>query len=216
MYFPDYYDTEIKCTTRYSKYPLFLFTLAFDGPTFPEIDRIVEKFGSFDKTFTDKKVLFARLSCIERINVNDKYKFKLSLDKNEKKLFLEVYDKEDNFVEKESFVYFESMKNHLTLKLNFLALVYASQKKMNKDKYFRYYKMCLYKLISFEKFLSLLESGVINVSLISRVSKSGADQGRYRNKNLVFEIRKDQIKRLFTPIYFCDYDEYGDSSFTIL
>ena len=32
--FPDYYGTEIKCTGRYSKYPISLFTVAFDGLTF--------------------------------------------------------------------------------------------------------------------------------------------------------------------------------------
>ena len=31
MYFPDYYGTEIKCTTRYSGYPISLFSLSFDG-----------------------------------------------------------------------------------------------------------------------------------------------------------------------------------------
>ena len=54
MYFPDYLGIEIKCTSRYSRYPLFLFTSAFDGPTFPEINRIIEKYGYFDKDFTDK------------------------------------------------------------------------------------------------------------------------------------------------------------------
>ena len=29
LYFPDYYGTEIKCTSRYSRYPLFLFTISF-------------------------------------------------------------------------------------------------------------------------------------------------------------------------------------------
>lgn len=51
LYFPDYYGTEIKCTSRYSRYPLFLFTVAFDGPSFPEINRIVEKYGYLDKTY---------------------------------------------------------------------------------------------------------------------------------------------------------------------
>lgn len=59
MFFPDYYGIELKCTSRYSRYPLYLFTLAFDGPTFPEINRIVEKYGDYDKDFKDKKVLFA-------------------------------------------------------------------------------------------------------------------------------------------------------------
>lgn len=61
LYFPDYYGVEIKCTNRYSRYPLFLFTIAFDGPTFPEINRIVEKYGYPDKDFIDKKVLFEKL-----------------------------------------------------------------------------------------------------------------------------------------------------------
>ena len=63
LYFPDYYGTEIKCVSRYSRYPLFLFTVAFDGPSFPEINRIVEKYGYPDKTYPDKKVLFEKVSC---------------------------------------------------------------------------------------------------------------------------------------------------------
>ena len=63
MYFPDYYGTEIKCTSRYSHYPLFLFTVAFDGPTFPEINRIVEKYGYYDTQYSDKKVIYEELNC---------------------------------------------------------------------------------------------------------------------------------------------------------
>lgn len=50
-------------------------------------------------------------------------------------------------------------------------------------------------------FWFLLSSGVIEVALISRISKSGEDVGRYRNKNLVFSISKKEIKRLFKEIY---------------
>ena len=59
-------------------------------------------------------------------------------------------------------------------------------KKVLDEKYFRYYKIDIYNLISFERFLRLLKFGVIEVSLISRISKSGEDIGRYRNKKLVF------------------------------
>lgn len=55
LYFPDYYGTEIKCTGRFSRYPITLFTTSFDGPTFPEINRIVKKWGYPDKDFPDKK-----------------------------------------------------------------------------------------------------------------------------------------------------------------
>ena len=206
LYFPDYYGTEIKCTSRYSRYPLFLFTLAFDGPTFPEIDRIVEMYGYPDKTYPDKKVLFEKISCNKKTLVNNKYKFKLEINEEEEKLFLCVYDLDDELIERKSFVYLKSIEEHLTLKLNKLAIVYASTKNEENEKYFRYYKIEIYNLISFERFLRLLKFGVIEVSLISRISKSGQDTGRYRNKNLVFSIKKKNIDKLFTNIYSYDSD----------
>ena len=109
LYFSDYYGTEIKCVSRYSRYPLFLFTVAFDGPTFPEINRIVEKYGYPDKTFPDKKVLFEKVSCNKKTLVNNQYKFKLEVDEKEDKLFLCVYDFNDVLIERESFVYLKTI-----------------------------------------------------------------------------------------------------------
>lgn len=206
LYFPDYYGTEIKCVSRYSRYPLFLFTVAFDGPTFPEINRIVEKYGYPDKTFPDKKVLFEKVSCNKKNLVNDKYKFKLEVDDKEGKLYLCVYNLDDELIERESFVYLKTIEEHLTLKLNRLAIVSTSTKKELDEKYFRYYKIDIYNLIGFDRFLRLLRFGVIEVSLISRISKSGEDTGRYRNKNLVFSIKKNNIEKLFTNIYSYDND----------
>ena len=61
--------------------------------------------------------------------------------------------------------------------------------------------MEIYKLKNFDTFLKLLEQGIIEVDLIARISKSGQDAGRYRNKNLVFKINKDKIWMLFNRIY---------------
>lgn len=206
LYFPDYYGTEIKCVSRYSRYPLFLFTVAFDGPSFPEINRIVEKYGYLDKNYPDKKVLFEKISCNRKSLVDDKYKFKLEVDENAEKLYLCVYDLNDELIERESFVYLKTIEEHLTLKLNRLAVIYASTKKEDEEKYFRYYKIDIYNLIGFERFLRLLKFGVIEVSLISRISKSGVDAGRYRNKNLVFSIKKNNIEKLFDKIHSYDND----------
>lgn len=206
LYFPDYYGIEIKCTSRYSRYPLFLFTIAFDGTTFPEINRIVEKYGYYDTVYTDKKVLYETLRFKQKTIVNDTYQFQLELNKLEEKIYLCVYDMNDNLIEKESFVYLKSISDHLLLKLNTLAIIYASQKTESEQKYFRYYKIAIYKLTDFETFLKLLETDKIEISLISRIGKSGSDAGRYRNKNLVFAIKKDKIENLFKQIFIFDYD----------
>lgn len=200
LYFPDYFGIELKCTTRYSKYPLYLFTSAFDGPTFPEIDRIVKKYGYYDKDFKDKKVLYEKLYFNSKTMISDKYLFQLELDEKEGKVFLCVYDKDFNLIERESFVYISTLYNHLCLKLNTLALVKAFNKEINSLKYFKYYYIAIYKLISFDRFLKLLKNDFIRVELISRISKSGSTAGRYRNKNLVFSIEKKDVNKLFNRI----------------
>ena len=201
MYFPDYYGIEIKCTSVLSKYPLYLFTVAFDGPTFPEINRIIECYGYSDKDYPEYKVLATKLNCKKMYTVNNNFKFLLELDKEEEKVFLCVYNLKNELIERKSFVYFDSIRNHLLLKLNYLALVLAKTKHESNTKYFKYINISIYKLSSFDNFMSLLESGVIDVSLIARISKSGNDIKRYRNKNLVFEINKNKIDKLFNRIY---------------
>ena len=206
LYFPDYEGIELKCTSRYSNYPLYLFTLAFDGPTYPEINRIVELYGAPDKDFGEKKVLFVKLNTKDLNKANSDFKFKIEVDKNEEKLYVLVYNMDNMLIERKSFVYFDSIRNHLILKLSNLAVIYASKKKFNDSVYFRYYKIAIYKLLNFNIFFSLLDEGIINLDLISRISKSGLDKGRYRNKNLVFNIYKRNISRLFRRIYEYNFD----------
>ena len=48
MYFPDYNGIEIKCSQRFSRYPLKLFSLSFDGPELYEMNRLLKKYGKKD------------------------------------------------------------------------------------------------------------------------------------------------------------------------
>lgn len=209
LYFPDYYGIELKCTTRHSKYPLYLFTAAFDGPSFPEINYIVQKYGWPDNDFSDKKVLFTNINFNTKTSIKTKYKFKLEFSDDNEKILLCVYDKYGILIEKKSFIYIDTLYNHLMLKLQKLAIIYASKKEEKNDTYFRYYRINIYELISFDKFIKLLKNDLIDVSLISRIGKSGNDLGRYRNKNLVFNIKKNYIEKLFKKIYSYnnDYNE---------
>lgn len=60
------------------------------------------------------------------------------------------------------------------LKLNKLAIVYASQKEFHQSKYFRYYKIFIYQLRSFEIFLDLLKTEKIDVYFEARIGRSGS------------------------------------------
>ena len=87
-----------------------------------------------------------------------------------------------------------------------LAVVYASKRIINTEQYFRYYKIIIYKLKTPEIFLDLIARNKITVSIIGRVSRSGTEEGRQRNKNLTFSLPKENIELLFDKIFELDVD----------
>ena len=200
MYFPDYKGIEIKCTQRFSRYPITLFSLSFDGPSLFEMNEILKKYGKNDFFYKDKKQLNVTLNCKNNILVNNKYYFKLEVSDFEKRIYLLIFDKTNKLIERNSYIEFETLKKRLELKLSLLALVFASKKLINNHPYFRYYKITIYKLLSFENFIDLIKKNIIIISLVGRVSRSGLEAGRQRNKNLVFQIDKNNISKLFKTI----------------
>lgn len=200
LIFPDYYGIELKCTTYRSKFPLYLFSIAFDGPTYPEIFRIIEKFGWPDIDFPDKKVFFANLYCNKKVSTKNEFQFEFKFNDENNKLYLYVYDKDNNLIDNDSFIYIDSIYSHFILKLNRLAIVHALSSTIHEKKYFKYYRMNIYEAYNFDTFIKLMKKGIIKISLIARLNKSGIDSGRYRNKNLVFQIEKHDINKLFKKL----------------
>jgi len=214
MYFPDYEGIEIKCTQRFSRYPITLFSSAFDGPSLYEMNRILSKYGKNDVIYKDKKLLNAEINTNTKTLVNNKYYFKIEIAKDDKKLYLAIYDLNNKLIEKDAYISFETLKQRLDLKLSTLALVYASKRLINNIPYFRYYKIEIYNLISFENFIKLIENDTIKINIIGRVSRSGNETGRQRNKNLVFQIKKEDINKLFKIIKY--YNSDLDNNFQII
>ena len=122
-FLPDFEDIEIKCSSKYAYYPITLFTSALDGPSTTELIRITEKYGYFDKVYTDKKILYAFLSCKKKYLANSNYYFKLELDYKDEKLYILVYDIDNNLIEKKAYISFKTIYKHLNTKLRKLALI---------------------------------------------------------------------------------------------
>lgn len=208
MYLPDYYGIEIKCSQRFSRYPINLFSLSFDGPQLYEMNRILELYGKQDVIYKERKQLQGtiKVDIYERINNNY---FKLKIDEDNKKLLIGIYDLNYQLIEENTYIDFKTIKSRLEIKLSDLAIVYASKKTIDDSLYFRYYLITIYKLKSFERFIELLKQNYIHVSIIGRVSRSGIERGRQRNKNLVFSISKENIELLFEKVfeYNSDYNQ---------
>lgn len=199
MYYPDYYGIEIKCSQRFSRYPINLFSLSFDGPHLYEMNRILQEYGKTDVIYRDRKQLQGDIYVNKYERINNNY-FKLKIDKSNKKIIICIYDLNYKLIEENTYIDFKTIKSRLEIKLSNLAIVCASKKIIDNNTYFRYYLNTIYKLKSFEKFIELLEKDYIKVSIIGRVSRSGIEKGRQRNKKLVFSIPKENIKFLFKKI----------------
>ena len=191
-FLPDYKDIEIKCSCSINKYAITFFSISFDGPSFPEINRIVEKYGYYDYKSANKKVLFANISNKNTKIINKKYIFKLDIDYSEEKIFLCVYDIHNNLIERKSYIYLNKLYNHIKFKLKKIAIVY-SRKKIEND--------LIYKFACKEKFLCAIENGIINSHLSVSIYRSGYKAGKQKNKNLTFLIDKDKMNLVFDEIY---------------
>ena len=67
MFFPDFKGIEIKATQRFSRYPITLFSKAFDGPSLYQMNEILKKYGKNDFRFKNRKILTGTLSCNKKI-----------------------------------------------------------------------------------------------------------------------------------------------------
>lgn len=197
MFFPDYYGIEIKTSLRYSHFPLTLFSLAFDGPNFFEMNALQEKYGVVDYQFKDKKVLYCNLVVNTYVKVSDKYFFKLFLDYKKQRIAINIYDLKYKLLEEASYINFETLKQRVEIKLNKLAFIWASKKVIYSIHFFRYYKIIFYTLKNFDTFLKLLEKGIIFTEISTCITRSGAYSGKQRNKNMIFKIRKENLELLF-------------------
>ncbi len=201
LFFPDYEGIEIKCTQRFSRYNISLFSLSFDGPRIFESNYLLENYGKCDTIFENYNKLVVNLKTNQKVLVSDKYYFELKIDYDNKKIFIRIYDENMNFIEDSAFIFFDSLEQRLLIKLNKLALFYASKRKMNNSYFFRYYKLECYTIKNILAFIKCLERGEVKATLLLRFERSEENLGKNRNKNIQFSIRKDSVEKLFDKIY---------------
>lgn len=204
MFLPDYYGIEVKCTQRFSRYNISLFSLAFDGPNLYESNYLLETYGKKDNVYYEHKQLIVNLKINRKVLVYDKYYFELRIDYDSKKIFIRIYDNELNFLEDRAFICFDSLDQRLRVKLHHLALFYASKSVSNDNLYFRYYKLECYKYKGIDSFIKCIEEEEVSVALILRFAKSGKAFLKNKNKNMLFSIRKNSLESLFNLIYYLE------------
>ena len=198
---PDFEGIEIKTKVNNSKTPINLFKLTPNGSDFFETKRILDLYGYYQNKNSKNKVFNATITANKLYKVGPKNYFSLKIDYSKKKLVFLVFNEQKELIDDTSFWELSKIENALIRKMKLFALVNASQKIINKEKYFWYNCITIYQLISFKRFLELLENGKISITFSIDFFKSGKRIGKFHDHGTNFGIYIKDIEKLFKKIY---------------
>jgi hypothetical protein len=195
---PDYKGIELKAKCSKKEAHITLFSAVPDSYLF-EIKRLLKEYGVPDKEFPQFNVLNLSVYGNRRVKLGNYY-FKIFVDWKNEKVVLRVYDSKFKIVDELTSWSFEMLKEKLERKLDKLAIVHADRKFEHNTVYFKYTKIDFYQLTSFEKFLTLIELGMIRITFRIAVYKDKRRFGNIYDHGTSFSIDECEIPRLFTLI----------------
>ena len=132
--------------------------------------------------------------------INNEYSAKLRIDYKNKKVIMEIYNKDNELIDNLSSWSFELLEEKLCRKLNYVCLVEGDKKFSHNVLYVKYDKYKFYKLKKFSNFIQLLKRGQVRISFTLGVYKSGSKSGKMHDHGTQFSIRKENVKLLFDEI----------------
>lgn len=197
MEIPDYEGVEIKTRRTYSKSYITLFTAIPDGDRPQEIERLKNAYGYPYKKDKRYKTLYANIYGNIKTFGGVKYQYKLDVDRKNKKIYLCVYDRFNNLIEREVYWSFMYLESKIMLKLQILAVVNAWPKQIDGWNYFRYHRIEFYLFKDFEVFLRLIEDGVIRITFKVDIHKDEEHYGQTYDHGCSFDIQEKDIVKLY-------------------
>jgi hypothetical protein len=194
---PDFEGIEIKTQRKNSTAYITLFSATPDGPHFHEVERLKYTYGYPHSKHKQYKVLNNSVFANVKHKIGLFYYFKLNVDDDSQKIFLNIFDLKGNLIENDVFWNFDTLKEKLYRKLKTLAFISADTKIIENKEYFKYNNMNLYTLKNFDTFIQLMKLGVIRVSFKISIFLSGQKKGKIHDHGTSFEILKKDLTKLY-------------------
>lgn len=129
---PDYKGIEIKTKRFWSKSYTTLFNCSPEGPGYHETERLKEKYGYPDNILKNCKIINQSILANEKTKIGSNYYFWLKIDRNSKKVYLNVIDIYGHLIENDVYWSFETLEEKLYRKLKNLAFIDATRKIINR------------------------------------------------------------------------------------
>lgn len=193
----DYNGIEIKTKRNYSNSYTTLFNYTPEGKHYHEIERLKNIYGYPDKDNKNYKILNNSIYSNIRTWIGTKYQFKLNVDKVNQKIYLCIFDSEGTLIEKNVYWDFDIIKEKLYRKVKTIAFISALRKFINKEEYFKYYKMTIYSFKDFDTFINLIEKGIIRITFKIGVFKTGKRTGQIHDHGTGFDIKEKDMHLLY-------------------
>lgn len=200
---PDYNGFEIKSKRKKSDYYTTLFNLTPKGNDELVIRKIRDLYGYYDRS-NKYKVLNTNVYGNRVTASNGIYRFKLFVNYNLKIISLYIYCN-NILIDSNYYWDFDDIKNTLYRKCYKICFIEAETKIIHSEEYFKYNHLEIYILKSFEKFLELIDTGVVRIAFKIGVFKTGERMGDIHDHGTGFEINKNDFEALYTKIYDSEY-----------
>lgn len=209
---PDFNDIEIKTIRKGSRGIIHLFSIRPDGGNEEPMKHIRDILGYPDKKYRQFKVFNMDFNCKEYTKIGYYKKGKLEIDRNKEIIRFLAFDNKNQDLGIDVFWTFGTIKNRLNQKLKKLAIIEAESKTMDNKEFFHYKNINFYLLDDFERFIDLIEKGIITIEFRITFHKDLIKFGEIKNRGTIFSIKLDDIDKLYkkVPLYLFNYQLMND------
>ena len=194
---PDFAGYEIKSHRKSSTSYVTLFT---KSPTTPKNANTLlrEKFGISEGIYNVKTIRTSVFSDHWNTYLG-KYAFKIVVNKNKRTIDLVSKSIKGNKITVECSWDFIEIKNVFS-KLKSLFFVTAERKKKKIHEYFHYTNATIFNQPSFEKLISLIDSGKMMVDIRLGIYSSGKNKDKAHDHGTAFRIKANDLSLLYKEI----------------
>ena len=194
---PDYGKFEIKTRRAQSKSNISLFSATPDGDFKDPIKKLQKEFGYPHREYPYLRVFNGAANGKYFQNIGSYFQFKLSVDRINKVVRLLAQTNSGRKKDTGISWSVELLEEKLKRKSEYLAIVWAFNKRIKGIEYFKYVNLRCYVLKDFNTFIKLLDNGDISVRFRINIKKRGRHFGKIYDHGTSFEINPKELRKLY-------------------
>lgn len=194
----DKIDTNYHVSTKLTSKKTYklLFVLNPSGPSNLDSSRLRETYG---KLILDGQARSLRVPLFANVETlfDDKYYFKLVINREKEQLLIRITDKKGKLLEETVYWEFDKLKKMIEKKIKKMVLLEYDVKYIGLDEFFKIKDVVLFEKVNFDKFLNELELGHIRLYMKVGVYTSGMYIGKTHDHGATFQIIDKNLKDLY-------------------